>query len=216
MTLRGAAMAMIALIVAAIGVRASSGDWPLPQKPAPASVDPSQPFSKEWKMDDLLPVVKDLGTGRDWAQGRDLFKKAACGGCHAFGTESEGTGLAPDLTSVGSTYSRDFILQSILEPSATVNGRFFQTRFTLKDGKTVTGSVVDVIDKKIIVAPIMLAPQVTIEIPQGDIKAEEPSPVSAMPPGLLNQFTKEQIVELMAYLDSGGDRNAAVYKKKSP
>ena len=35
-----------------------------------------------------------------------------------------------------------------------------------------------------------------------------------MPPGLLNEFTKEQIVELMAFLDSGGDRNAAVYKKK--
>ena len=29
-------------------------------------------------MDDLLPSVKELGTGHDWNQGRDLFKKAAC------------------------------------------------------------------------------------------------------------------------------------------
>jgi hypothetical protein len=35
-----------------------------------------------------------------------------------------------------------------------------------------------------------------------------------MPPGLLNEFTKEEIVELMAYLDAGGDRTAAVYRKK--
>ena len=164
-------------------------------------------------MDDLLPVVKDLGTGRDWAQGRELFKKAACGGCHAFGRESEGAGLAPDLTGVGSQYSREFILQSILEPSATISGRFFQTTFTLKDGKTVTGSVVEVVDKKIVVAPIMLAPQITIEIAQADVKSEAPSTVSAMPPGLINQFTKEQIVELFAFLDAGGDRNAPIYKK---
>ena len=165
-------------------------------------------------MDDLLPVVKDLGTGRDWAQGRELFKKAACGMCHAFGREWEGTGLAPDLTSVGSKYTRDFILQSILEPSATLNGQFYQTKFTLKDGKTITGSVIDVIDKKIIVAPIMMAPQATMEIAQADVKSEEPSSISAMPSGLLNQFTKEQVVELFAYLDAGGDRNAPVYKKK--
>ena len=94
-------------------------------------------------MADLLPSVGDLGTGHDWAAGRELFKKAACGICHAFGAESEGTGLAPDLTGVGSTFTRDFILQSILEPSATINGRFFQTTFTLKNGTSVTGSVID-------------------------------------------------------------------------
>ena len=127
----------------------------------------------------------------------------------------KGTGLAPDLTVVGSQFSRDFILQSILEPSATMNGRFFNTRFTMKDGRAVTGSVVDVMDKKILVAPTMLAPQATIEILEGDVKTQEPSPVSPMPPGLLNQFTKEQIIELMAFLDAGGDRNAAVYRKKS-
>ena len=35
-----------------------------------------------------------------------------------------------------------------------------------------------------------------------------------MPSGLLNEFTKEQIIELLAFLDAGGDRGAAVYKKK--
>ena len=35
-----------------------------------------------------------------------------------------------------------------------------------------------------------------------------------MPAGLLNEFTREQIIELMAFLDAAGDRSAAVYKKK--
>ena len=109
--------------------------------------------------------------------------------------------------------TRDLILQSILEPSATINGQYFHTKFTLKNGDVITGSVIDVVDKKILVAPVMLAPQVTVEIPEADVKSEEPSSVSPMPAGLLNSFTKEQVIELLAFLDSGGDRNATVYKK---
>lgn len=173
----------------------------------------AQKFYREWTMAELMPAVADLGTGRDWARGRELFKRTACGVCHAFGSESEGTGLAPDLTPVGSTYTRDFILQSILEPSATINGRFFHTTFTLKDGKVVTGSVVETAGDKLFVAPVMMNPQATVTIAQGEVKSEEPSPVSPMPPGLLNELTKEDVVELMAFLEAGGDKNAPVYRK---
>jgi putative heme-binding domain-containing protein len=186
------------------------GPTPTTSSQAPAT----KKVYKEWTMDDLLPSVKDLGSGRDWNRGREVFTKGACGVCHAFGSESEGTGLAPDLTSVATSYTREFILQSILEPSATINGRFFHTRFTLKNGEVVTGSVVETAGKKILVAPVMMNPGVTVEIAAADVKAEEPSAVSPMPSGLLNEFTKEEIVELMAFLDAGGDRNAPVYRKK--
>jgi putative heme-binding domain-containing protein len=175
---------------------------------------PPAKLYKNWKMDDLLPSVKDLGAGRDFTQGRELFRKTACGVCHAFGSESEGTGLAPDLTAVASKYTRDVILQSILEPSATLNGQYFHTTFTMKDGSQVTGSIVDTAGKKIIVAPVMMNPAATVEIVAADVKSEAPSLVSPMPAGLLNELTKEQIVELMAYLESGGDRNAPIYSKK--
>ena len=175
---------------------------------------PEKKFYKDWKMGDLLPSVKDLGAGHDWNQGRELFRKTACGVCHAFGSESEGTGLAPDLTAVASKYTRDVILQSILEPSATLNGQFFHTTFTLKNGDVVTGSVIDAADKKIVIAPVMMNPQATVEIAAADVKSEAPSPVSPMPAGLLNELTREQVVELMAYLESGGDKNAPIYSKK--
>jgi putative heme-binding domain-containing protein len=179
-----------------------------------AATAASPPAVKKWTVEELLPAVADLGVGHDWDQGRELFKKGACGGCHAFGAESQGTGLAPDLTGVGSKYTRDFILQSILEPSATLNGQYYHTTFTLKNGDVITGSVIDVVDKTIIVAPSMLAPQVTVRIDQADVKSEAPSPISPMPAGLLDGFTKAQIVELLAFLDSGGDRTAPVYTKK--
>lgn len=200
-------MLLAAILVSNV---AAAGRQALPSAAAP----PPGKITRDWKMDELLPAIADLGTGHDWNKGRELFKRAACGTCHAFGSESEGTGLAPDLTGVASSYSREFILQSILEPSATINGRYFHTKFTMKNGDVITGSVVDTGNKKIIVAPVMMNPQATVEIAEADVKSEEPSPVSPMPGGLLNEFTKEQIVELMAFLDAGGDRNAAVYRKR--
>lgn len=171
-------------------------------------------FYREWTMKELLPAVADLGSGRDWAKGRELFRQTGCGLCHAMGAESEGNGLAPDLTGVASTVTREFILQSILEPSATINGRFFHSKFTLKNGDVVTGSVIETLDKKILIAPVMMNAHVTVEIAEADVKVEEPSPVSPMPAGLVNELTREEIVELMAFLDAGGDRTAAVYRKK--
>ena len=180
-----------------------------------AQAPPEKKFYKEWTVEQLLPSVKDLGAGRNWEQGRELFRKTGCGSCHAFGSESEGTGLAPDLTAVASKFTRDGILREILEPSATLNGQYFHTSFTLKNGTVVTGSVIDIVDNKtIIVAPLMMSPNATVEIATADVKSEAPSPISPMPAGLLNELTKEQIVELMAYLESGGDRTAPVYRKK--
>ena len=199
----------LTIAVAALHFVAALGAGSAAQTPT------EQKFYKEWKVDDLLPSVKDLGVGHDFILGRELFRKTGCGVCHAFGSESEGTGLAPDLTAVSSKMTRDAILRDILEPSATLNGQFFHTAFTMKDGTVVTGSVIDIVDKKtIIVAPVMMNPQATVEIAAADVKSEAPSPLSPMPAGLLNELTKEQVVQLMAYLESGGDRNAPIYSKK--
>lgn len=169
---------------------------------------------KEWTMEELAPALNEVGSGRDFKRGREVFKKAACGVCHAFASESEGTGLAPDLTGVGASYDRQFILESILKPSATINPRFAQTTFTLKSGKVVTGTVVDTANKTILVAPVMMNPQATVPVAEADVKSEEPSAVSAMPPGLLGQLTRNDILELLAFLEAGGDPGNAVYRKK--
>ena len=183
------------------------------QSPQTAPAPQTPPVDRPWTMEELLPSVADLGKGRDWMQGGRVFQQAGCGNCHAFSTYWQGNGLAPDLTPVGSKLSRDAILQSILEPSASINGQYFHTEFTLKDGSVIRGSVIDIVNGKLLVAPVMLAPDVTVQIPQADVKSERPSLVSPMPAGLLNQFSREQIINLMAFLDAGGNPDAAVFKK---
>jgi putative heme-binding domain-containing protein len=181
------------------------------QSPAPPPAAPAP--AHQWTMAELLPAMSELGTGRSWMQGGQVFEQAGCGICHAMSTYWEGNGLAPDLTAVASKMTRDQILQSIVEPSATLNGQYYHTEFTLVDGSMVRGTVVDAEGATLIVAPVMMVPDVTIRIPKADIKSEAPSPVSPMPVGLLNPFTREQILDLMVFLDAGGDPDAAIYRK---
>ena len=47
-----------------------------------------------------------------------------------------------------------------------------------------------------------LLPKEPTVIPQDDIDAMVPSPNSMMPKALLDQYTKDEIFELMAYLES--------------
>jgi putative heme-binding domain-containing protein len=184
-----------------------------PATPEAAKPAEPAPFFKEWKMDDLLPIIADLGKDRNYRNGGRVFQQAACGACHAFSTFWEGGGLAPDLTSVGTKFTREEILRSILEPSATINGQFYLTNFKLKSGAVIPGVLREVKDKKYRIAGSVAAPDAVIEIPEEDIVSEEPSPVSAMPVGLLYGFTKDQILDLFAFLESGGNPDAPIYSK---
>jgi putative heme-binding domain-containing protein len=187
-----------------------------PAQPATSGADkPAEPapFYKEWKMEDLLPAIADLGKDRNYRNGGRVFQQAACGTCHSFSTFWEGSGLAPDLTPVASKFTRDEILRSILEPSATINGQYYLTNFKLKSGAVIPGVLREVKNKKYIIAGSVAAPDATFEIPEDEIVSEEPSPVSAMPVGLLYGFTLEQILDLMAFLDAGGNPDAAIYRK---
>ncbi|ODS52868.1 MAG: hypothetical protein ABS36_15475 [Acidobacteria bacterium SCN 69-37] len=179
-------------------------------EPAPGAQVPDRP----WTMEELLPAMADLESGRNWMQGGRVFEQAGCGICHAMSTYWGGNGLAPDLTAVASKMTRDAILQSILEPSAALNGQYYHTEFTLKDGTVVRGTVVDAEGNALIVAPVMMVPDVTIRIAKADIASEAPSPVSPMPAGLLNPFSRGQILDLLAFLDAGGNPDAAVYQRR--
>ena len=45
------------------------------------------------------------------------------------------------------------------------------------------------------------------------MKSIEPSKISPMPPMLLNMLTKDEVLDLVAYVLSGGDAKSAVFAK---
>jgi hypothetical protein len=51
------------------------------------------------------------------------------------------------------------------------------------------------------------------EFRKADIVSRRPSKISPMPEGLVNSMTEDEIWDLTAYLESGGKKTSAAFKK---
>jgi putative heme-binding domain-containing protein len=167
-------------------------------------------FVKDWQMSDLLGDLDKVGKGRNFSQGKDAVYTSLCLMCHRMG--DEGGSVGPDLTAVASRYSRQIILESILEPSKVISEQYANTEITLNNGTLLTGRIMSETDEKIILRPSMLAPELT-ELSKADVKSKQFSKVSPMMPGLVNTLTKEEILDLLAYFESAGKPEGAAFKK---
>jgi hypothetical protein len=56
-------------------------------------------------------------------------------------------------------------------------------------------------------------PNQRVSIDRKEVKSIELSKVSPMPPMLLSMLTKEEILDLVAYILSGGERSHAMFAK---
>lgn len=165
---------------------------------------PAHSFVKEWKTPDILPLLGEVGKGRNFARGRDAFEVAQCNQCHRMG--NAGGSVGPDLTAVSSRFQRRDILESILEPSKVVSEQYMNTAFRLKNGDTVVGRIAEENANRVIVIPDPLKPD-RVEVKLSDLDVRKLSPLSPMPEGLVNVLSKDEILDLLAYLEAGGRRD---------
>ncbi len=156
-------------------------------------------FVREWKMADFdVELLK--GSAPDFARGRQALADAQCLTCHRFG--NDGGIVGPELTGVGSKYSTRDILESILEPSKVLSDQYQNHTAGLKDGESISGRLVADSDKEIILETDRLS-GTTEKIPREKVATLAPSKVSPMPEGLVNVMSKEEILDLIAYLRTG-------------
>jgi len=168
-------------------------------------------FVKEWTLAELEARLPEVAQGRDFNSGKAAFNDAQCVSCHRF--DNQGGSVGPELTGVSSKYSRRDILESLLDPSKVVSDQFQNSNVVKKDGDVVSGRITDENDKRLIMLPSMLAPEATVEVPLSEITSRQPSKVSPMPTGLLNQLTAEEILDLLAYIEAAGKSKAANFEK---
>ncbi|MEX2212972.1 MAG: hypothetical protein WD768_02515 [Phycisphaeraceae bacterium] len=176
---------------------------------APLPAIPQRAFVKAWTLAELKePVAKDEGK-RDLANGKAMFNAAACNRCHRFG--DEGRSVGPDLTSVASRFSRQDMLQSIIEPSGVVAENYRNVRIELDDGEVIVGQVVmagDYRSSDLRIMPSMMEPEKVRTIAKKRVVSHSESGVSPMPEGLLNTLTREDVLDLLAYLETGPIRRS--------
>jgi len=84
---------------------------------------------------------------------------------------------------------------------------------TTTDGKVVTGRIVNYNGDNMIVMTNMLDPNGLVNVNQRRVEAVEKSKISMMPTGLLDSLKEDEILDLVAYLLSRGDRNHTMFRK---
>lgn len=164
---------------------------------------------KIWKMEDLAASLDQVSKGRSFEKGKEAFALAQCVACHRFG--NDGGAVGQDLTAVSSRYTRRDILESILDPSKVVSEQYQNMTIIKKDGDELTGRVVDENDQRVILAVNPMT-QDRIEIQKSNIQKRAASKISPMPEGLVDVLAKQEILDLLAYLESGGKADHADFK----
>ena len=163
---------------------------------------------KEWTVDDIVPSLAAVDKGRSFAHGKEAFTAGQCVACHRFG--NDGGSVGPDLTAVAARFSRRDLIENIILPSKVVSDQYQNTTFTRNDGEEVTGRVVDETGDKFVIVTNPLTGDQT-ELKKADVKSRSAAKLSPMPEGLLNILTKEEILDLLAFLESAGKSTAPAF-----
>ncbi|HEX8038526.1 MAG TPA: c-type cytochrome, partial [Chryseosolibacter sp.] len=166
---------------------------------------------RRWTVEEALPLVEGQLKGRNFERGKLMFDAARCSSCHTM--RGEGGNIGPDLTQVGTRFSAKDILEAIIEPNKTVSDQYAATVFTLKDGSSVLGRLVNENDQTYFISQNPFAPEVIREIPKQDVTNKKYSYISTMYPGLINRLNEEELKDLLAYLMAGGNADHDIYKK---
>ena len=157
----------------------------------------------KWTLDELSLAAKTKLKQRDFANGRKMFAAAGCFACHRFRNQGGMTG--PDLTSAGRRYSARDLLDQVINPSKVINEQFSAVTVVTEDGLPHTGVVVNLNGDRLTLNTDLTDPNKRVNINRNTIEEIVISKTSPMPAGLFNRMTKEEILDLTAYLISGGD-----------
>jgi putative heme-binding domain-containing protein len=131
------------------------------------------------------------------ARGKPIFKEN-CAVCHKL--FSDGETIGPDLTGA-ERGDLDFLLTSLVDPSSLVRKEYQGQTVALRDGRIITGLVVDENDRQL---TLVDSNRQKMVIGRESIEDVKPSDVSVMPEALLDKLTEPQIRDLFRYLQSQG------------
>jgi quinoprotein glucose dehydrogenase len=156
-------------------------------------------YEEFFKSEKVMNKYKRVLFGGNANKGKDTFMNsptAQCIRCHK--VKGVGGDVGPDLSSIGKSKDRQYILESIVDPGAQVAKGFGLITLTLKDGNTVQGTLVEETDSETVVK---LANGKLQKYKKAQIKNAS-KPVSSMPPlyHILSHFEIRDLVEYLSVL----------------
>ncbi|UUO07467.1 HEAT repeat domain-containing protein [Blastopirellula sp. J2-11] len=146
----------------------------------------------------IAPYRSSL-SGGDAKLGEKIFMThldAACIRCHRIG--KEGSDVGPALDGVAKRRDAEYLLRSIVAPSAEIEPKYRATTVLLVSGKTVQGIVTSEDDDKLVLRD---AQGKEVVIPQDDIDDLAEQRISLMPE-MTKVLSRRQLRDVAAYLQS--------------
>ncbi len=121
--------------------------------------------------------------------------RAACYSCHRVG--GEGKTFAPDLSDVGSRLDPRTVVESILQPNATITEGYRAQLIETEDGELLTGVPVGETDSML---RFIQSDGSAIPIDKRDIVERRNLDTSIMPDNMTELLTSEEVADISAWL----------------
>jgi putative membrane-bound dehydrogenase-like protein len=147
-----------------------------------------------------LTQIRNLGAtlsrgAGDHVAGKAIFTKN-CATCHTL--YGEGGKIGPDLTGADRK-NRVYLMTQIVDPSAIIRQEFLAYVVNTKDGRALTGLMVESTPETV---TLVDAKNVRSVLRRDQIDEMKASPVSLMPEKLLEPLDDKQLRDLFAYLQT--------------
>ncbi len=113
-------------------------------------------------------------------------------------------------------FGRRELLEAIVEPSRVVDEKYRTLVLSLKDGTLVSGVLVGGREGEIYVAPNHFLPAQYVRVREEEIAERGAATASLMPVGLLNSLSPAEVLDLLAFLESGLGLDLAGALKHNP
>lgn len=153
-------------------------------------------YEKSKSADDKLAVFRETLQGGNAERGKHLSLEhlaAQCTRCHKIG--KEGAEVGPDLSKISKRMNREQLLEAIVLPNATIAKGYDIIMVTLKNGKTLSGSV----EKENAKELQLRAADQTLTTVAIDQITNRTTPMSMMPP-MDALLTKRELRDIIEYL----------------
>ena len=195
------------LALETLGARKPYAPPPLPKPEGPG---------RPWTVEEVLaaaakPDAEGLAKGRDFEHGKRTFAATRCVVCHRFGEDGGATG--PDLTQAAGRFQLKDLVEAVVHPSKVVSDQYKASVVQTADGKVVSGRIVSESPESIVVVTDPEDATKFVEIKRDNIEEILPSSESLMPKALLDQLNEAEVLDLLAYTLSRGNKNDARFKK---
>ena len=150
-------------------------------------------------------VIKDLATKAsaqgDPFRGEFVFRRSdlACMTCHSIG--GAGGKVGPDLTSIGASAPVDYLVESLLLPSAKIKEGYAAINIETKDGQSLTGTLARETPEEIV---LRNATGAEVNVAKNNIESRQIGALSLMPGGVLDNLGEQDKLDLIAFLSQLG------------